>query len=110
MTAEEVKEIAKVPGVLQAEYDIYADTMERAMLDKIDAVRPHWPLDAWERDDVIRMEDGTAVRGWKVPLKGESGKPAVGCAILCPARALGYMRGGLGRGWVRRRMGRGFLM
>ncbi len=96
VTADEVKEIAKVPGVLQAEYDIYADTMERAMLDKIDAVRPHWPLDAWERDDVIRMEDGTAVRGWKVPLKGEPGKPAVGCAILCPARALGYMRERIG--------------
>lgn len=40
VTPEEVREVAKIPGVLQSEYDIFRDTMEPEMLDKIDAVRP----------------------------------------------------------------------
>ena len=93
ITPEEVREIAKIPGVLQTEYDIYSDTMPRAMLDKIDAVRPHWPLDACERDDIIRLEDGSPAGGWQVALKDDpTKKPTVRCSIVCPARMRPYMR------------------
>lgn len=93
ITPDEVREIAKIPGVLQTEYDIYSDTMPRAMLDKIDAVRPHWPLDACERDDIIRLEDGSPAGGWQVALKDDpEKKPTVRCSIVCPDRMLPYMR------------------
>lgn len=92
ITPEEVRAIAQVPGVLQTEYDIYTDLMEPALLDRIDCVRPHWPVDAWDRDDIVRAADGTPQRGWKVALKDDPAKPVVGCARLCEARAPAYMR------------------
>ena len=92
ITAEEVREIAKVPGVLQSEYDIYTDLVEPAMLDRIDCTRPHWPVEAWDRDDIVRNPDGTPLRGWKVALKSDPSTPVVGCARLCEARAPLYMR------------------
>jgi len=92
VTADEVREVAKIPGVLQSEYDIYTDLMEPAMLDKIDCTRPHWPVEAWDRDDIVRNPDGSPLRGWKVALKADPSKPAVGCARLCEARAPAYMR------------------
>ena len=66
--------------------------MEPALLDRIDCVRPHWPVDAWDRDDIVRAADGTPQRGWKVALKDDPAKPVVGCARLCEARAPAYMR------------------
>ena len=92
ITAEEVREVAEIPGVLQTEYDIYTDLMEPAMLDKIDCTRPHWPVEAWDRDDIVRNPDGSPLRGWKVALKSDPAKPVVGCARLCEARAPRYMR------------------
>ena len=92
VTPEEVRALAAIPGVLTAEYDIYRDTMEPAMLSKIDAVRPHWPLAAWDRDDIVRQADGRPARGWKVALKEDPTKPAVGCALLCEAQAIPYVR------------------
>ncbi|MDD6030860.1 MAG: glycoside hydrolase [Kiritimatiellae bacterium] len=92
ITPEEVREIAKIPGVLQSEYDIYTDLMEPAMLDRIDCVRPHWPVEAWDRDDIVRNPDGTPQRGWKVAFKTDPSKPVLGCARLCEARAPRYMR------------------
>ena len=92
ITPQEVREIAKVPGVLQTEYDIYVDTMEPSMLDKIDSVRPHWPLEAWDNDDITRHADGTPMRGWKVALKSDPTNPVVGCVSLCAAQARPYMR------------------
>jgi len=92
ITPEEVRELAAIPGVLVGEYDVYRDTMEPVVLPKLDAVRPHWPLKAWERDDIVRLEDGSPRRGWKVALKGETENPTIGCALLCEARALPYLR------------------
>ena len=97
ITSEEVREIAKIPGVLQSEYDIYTDLMEPAMLDRIDCARPHWPVEAWDRDDIVRNPDGSPLRGWKVALKSDPMKPAVGCARLCEARAPAYMRARISR-------------
>lgn len=92
VTPEEVREVAKIPGVLQSEYDIFRDTMEPSMLDKIDAVRPQWPLEAWDRDDIVRLPNGEPARGWKVALKSDPAKPVVGCAHLCEAQAPRYVR------------------
>jgi len=92
VTPEEVREIVKTPGVIATEYDIYRDTMEPAMLDKIDAVRPHWPLAAWDRGDCVMCENGSMARGWKVALKTAPDVPKVGCALLCEAQAIPYVR------------------
>ena len=97
VTPEEVRALAKIPGVLVSEYDIYRDTMEPDMLPKIDAVRPHWPLEAWDRDDIVRKEDGSPQRGWKVALKEDPSKPVVGCALLCEAQANPYVRERVGK-------------
>lgn len=92
VTPEEVRALSQIPGVLVSEYDVFRDTLEPELLTKIDAVRPHWPLKAWERDDIVRLEDGSPRRGWKVALKTDPTKPVVGCALLCEARAIPYVR------------------
>ena len=97
VTPEEVRAVAEIPDVLQAEYDIYTDTMEPAMLDKIDAVRPHWPLEVWERGDYVADANGVPRRGWKVALKSDPAKPVVGCLRLCERQAPPYLRARVSR-------------
>ena len=92
VTPQEVRDVAALPDVLLAEYDIYTDTMEPEMLDKIDAVRPHWPLGVWEANAYVMKKDGTPVRGWKVALKTDPTKPVIGCLRLCENRAPRYLR------------------
>ena len=97
VTPEEVRAVAEIPDVLQAEYDIYTDTMEPAMLDKIDAVRPHWPLEVWERGDYVADANGVPRRGWKVALKSDPAKPVIGCLRLCERQAPSYLRARVAR-------------
>lgn len=92
VTPEEVKELAKIPRILVTEYDIFCDTMEPEVLDKIDAVRPHWPLGVWDANDYVMKKDGTPVRGWKVALKSDPTKPVIGCLRLCEKQAPKYIR------------------
>jgi len=92
VTPEEVKAVAEIPDVLQTEYDIYTDTMEPSMLDKIDAVRPHWPLEVWDNGDYIMTAEGKPARGWRVALKTDPTKPVVGCLRLCEKQAPRYLR------------------
>ena len=92
VTPEEVRELAKVPDILVTEYDIYRDTMEPAMLDKIDSVRPHWPTGVWDANDYAVGGNGQPQRGWKVALKEDPTKPCVGCLLLCEKQAPKYIR------------------
>ena len=89
---DEVAELARIPGVLTTEYDIVHDAMEPEMLPRIDATRPHWPPEVWERGDYVMDAEGRIVRGWKVALKENPGKPAVGCLKICQACGGWYMR------------------
>lgn len=92
VTPQEVRDVAALPDVLLAEYDIYTDTMEPEMLDKIDAVRPHWPLGVWANGDYVTDANGVPQRGWKVALKTDPTKPVIGCLRLCESRAPRYLR------------------
>ena len=92
ITPEEVKELRKIPRILVAEYDVFRDTMEPSMLDKIDAVRPHWPLGVWEANEYVMERDGKPLRGWKVALKEQPDRPIVGCLLLCEKMAPRYIR------------------
>ena len=74
------------------EDDIIHDAMEPEMLPRLDATRPHWPPEVWERGDYVMDAEGRIVRGWKVALKDDPGKPAVGCLKICQARGGWYMR------------------
>lgn len=62
------------------------------MLPKIDAVRPHWPLEVWDRGDYVMDAKGEVARGWKVALKEDPTKPVVGCIRICAARGPYYQR------------------
>lgn len=99
----DVAEIAKIPRVLQSEYDIFTDLIEPDMLDKIDCVRPHWPTEAWDKDDIVREKDGSPRRGWRVRLKEgrnlSKNSQTFPCALLCEARAIPYMRERIGK-WM----------
>ena len=88
----EVRELAQIPGLLVTEYDIVHDAMEPEMLPKIDATRPHWPLEVWERGDYVMDGPGHIARGWKVALKDDPGKPVIGCLKICQARGGWYVR------------------
>jgi len=92
ITPEEVKELRKIPRILVCEYDVFRDTMEPSMLDKIDAVRPHWPLGVWEANEYVMERDGTPRRGWKVALKDQPNVPSVACLLLCEKMAPKYVR------------------
>ena len=92
ITPEEKRHLAKIPGVLCTEYDIYCDTMEPEMVDKIDYLRPHWPLGVWDAGDYVVGGDGKPSRGWKVPLKSDPSKPCIGCLGLCERQAPPYIR------------------
>ncbi len=92
VTAAEIAEVAKVPRVLQSEYDIYTDLVDPKNLEKIDFVRPHWPEEAWDLDEIVRERDGSVRYGWTVPLKNDPlKKPVIGCALVCESKALKYL-------------------
>ncbi len=88
----EVRELVQIPGVLTTEYDIVHDAMEPKMLPKLDATRPHWPPEVWERGDYVMDAEGRIVRGWKVALKDDPGNPVIGCLKICQACGGWYMR------------------
>lgn len=92
ITPEEVRELRKIPRILVAEYDVFRDTMEPSMLDKIDSVRPHWPLGVWEANEYVMDRSGKPQRGWQVALKSQPDKPSVGCLLLCEKMAPKYIR------------------
>jgi len=92
ITPDEVKELRKIPRILVCEYDVFRDTMEPSMLDKIDAVRPHWPLGVWEANEYVMDRSGKPLRGWKVALKGQPDRPSVGCLLLCEKMAPRHVR------------------
>jgi len=89
---DEVRELAKIPDLLATEYDIVHDAMEPEMLPKLDAVRPHWPPEVWERGDYVMDAQGKIARGWKVALKEDPSKPVIGCLKICQAQGGYYLR------------------
>ena len=98
ITPEEIRDMAKVPGVLPGIYDIYRDFMDPKNIPLIDCVRPYWPTNVWENGDYVIGPDGSVARGWGVNRKGTTdAKDRIGCALLCEARSWPYARANLAR-------------
>lgn len=97
-TADEVRAIAALDGVITSEYDIYRDTMEPEYLPYVDSVRPYWCPEAAADNALVFYQNGQKQRGWRVDCKKEIpgvGK-AIGCAAICEACAPKYMRKRIG--------------
>ena len=98
ITPEEIRNMAKVPGVLPGVYDIYRDFMDPKNLPLIDCVRPYWPTNVWENGDYVLASDGSVARGWGVNRKGTTdAKNRIGCALLCEGRSWPYAQANLRR-------------
>ena len=88
-TAEEVKAMNAMPGILTGRYDIYQDIMDPANFDKIRHVHGDWVTEAFPHD-INWAAPGVPRTGWEIERKDGDGM--IPCAVICDAKALPYAR------------------
>lgn len=88
-SAQAVKELNKLDGVLTSEYDIYQDIMDPARYPELSYVDSKWLPEAWPKDIVWNSPDGDWTKGWSVNAKDPS-KPRIPCGVLCDLKAVPY--------------------
>lgn len=90
-SAEEIKEMNELKGVLTSTYDIYQDIMDPARYPEVSWIHGSWIPEAWPQDIVWDSPDGTWTKGWEVDAKDPS-KPRIPCGVLCDLKAPSYAK------------------
>ena len=85
-SADAIKTLNEMPGVLTSRYDIYQDVMDPANFKQLQWVHPDWTTAGWPGDLCIRA-DGQWARGWEVETKDGKMLP---CGVLCDRQAIPY--------------------
>jgi hypothetical protein len=85
-SADAIKTLNDMPGVLASRYDIYQDVMDPANFKRLQWVHPDWTTAGWPGDLCIRA-DGQWARGWEVETKDGGMLP---CGVLCDRQAIPY--------------------
>lgn len=88
-SAEEIKKMNEMPGILTSRYDIYQDSMDPARTEDLGYYSDAWTGAAWERGELMRNAAGDWIRGWEVSQKDKS-KPRIPCGVLCDMCAVPY--------------------
>ncbi len=93
-TAEEIREMNAMPGILTSRYDIYQDSMDPTKYEAVGR-KPGdyglWTSEAWERDELMTDKNGNWIRGWEVAQVDKT-KPRIPCGVLCDVCAVPYER------------------
>jgi len=95
-SAEEIREMNAMPGVLTSRYDIYQDSMDPANFPLLNGKHSDWTSEAWERDELMTDANGDWIRGWGVSQKDKT-KPRIPCGVLCDMCAVPYERERVGK-------------
>lgn len=90
-SAEEIRQMNEMPGILTSRYDIYQDSMDPANTEAIGYYSSSWTGDAWAKGELMIDENGDWIRGWRVAQKDKT-KPMIPCGVLCDACAVPYER------------------
>jgi len=86
-SAENIKALNEIPGVLTSRYDIYQDAMDPANFKFLRGVHPDWTTEAWPKDLMLNAK-GEWIRGWAV--RGKDGQTWYNCGVLCDKQAPAY--------------------
>lgn len=89
-TAENLKELNAMEGVLTSRYDIYQDVMDPKKYELLTAIKPEWPKESYP-DDIRRDAGGSLGYGWQVPQK-DPAQPMISCVHLCDRQSVPYIR------------------
>ena len=85
-SAENLRALNAMPGVLTSRYDIYQDVMNPENFKLLRGAHPDWTTEAWPKDLMIGA-GGDWVRGWEVGAKDGTRIP---CGVLCDKQAPPY--------------------
>lgn len=85
-SAENLRALNAMPGVLTSRYDIYQDVMNPENFKLLRGTHPDWTTEAWPKDLMIGA-GGDWVRGWEVGAKDGTRIP---CGVLCDKQAPPY--------------------
>lgn len=88
-SAEEIKAMNEIPGILTSRYDIYQDSMNPENFPLLNGKHSDWTSEAWERDHLMTNANGDWIRGWGVAQKDKT-KPRIPCGVLCDTCAVPY--------------------
>jgi hypothetical protein len=85
-SAENIKAMNEIPGVLTSRYDIYQDVMNPANFPLLRGTHGDWPTEAWPKDIMLGPR-GDWIHGWEVRGKDGNMYP---CGTLCDRQATPY--------------------